>query len=185
MAGSISMNDELKRTLLTRKFSSIEYMEEFRAYLSKAIAGFKESLQWFNDHPPKDVDWQSWHISDKAEEWERRALPNFERMLDSADEGIKETKKGNISVIRSLTGSMQGLSKDMDVLGEKWWDYVDLEVARKYGLNMNEAEQRASNIWRTVGEYWKTPESILKETITGPIDEEDLLHYLQPGESAD
>lgn len=176
------MDKELKKKLLTRKFSRIEYMEEFRAYLSKAISGFKESLKWFNDHPPNDIDWQSWHISDKPEEWERRALPNFEQMLRSANEGVEEARKGNSSIIRSLTGSMQSLSKDMDVLGEKWWDYVDLEVARKFGVNLAEAEQRASNIWRTVGEYWKTPESILKEAITGPINEQDLLRYLEPGE---
>ena len=71
------MDKELKRKLLERKFSSIEYMEEFRDYLDKAIEGLKESIAWFLDHPPKGVDWQSWHVSDKPEEWERRALSNF------------------------------------------------------------------------------------------------------------
>ena len=77
---------------------------------------------------------------------------------------------------------MQGLSKDMDVLGNKWWFCIDEDLARKQGTDQTKAEQIASNIWRTVGEYWKTSESILKESITGPIDEQDLLRYLQPGE---
>lgn len=177
------MDNRIKKELLSRKFSSVEYMEEFRDYLAKAIDGLKESIQWFNDNPPSDVHWQSWHVSDKPEEWERRALPNFERMLRSADDGIEAAKKGNNSIIRSLTGSMQGLSKDMDVLGEKWWDYVDNEVARKFGINLTEAQNRASLIWWTVGDYWDGNE-ILDEEITGNIDDQDLLRYLKPGESA-
>jgi len=176
------MNDELKRKLLTRKFSSIEYMEEMSKYHDTAITGMVDSINWFHDNQPQDVDWESWHISDKPEEWGRRALPNFRMTQNAFEEGIEKAKQGDFTYIEDATGSIQGLDKDMDVLGNLWWDYVDLDVARKYGLNMNEAEQRASNIWRTVGEYWKTPESILKETITGTVDEQDLLRYLKPDE---
>lgn len=35
------------------------------------------------------------------------------------------------------------LTKGMDVLGEKWWDYVDVNVARKCGVNLGKAEQIA------------------------------------------
>jgi hypothetical protein len=47
---------------------------------------------------------------------------------------------------------------------------------------LGKAEQCASNIYRTIGDRWK-PGSILKEFVTGPIDEQDLLKYLKPGES--
>ncbi len=177
------MSPELKKKLLERMFSSPEYIERFVKYLESAVEGLHESLEWFEQHPPQDVDWESWHISDKPEGWRMRAVPNFERMLKSAKTGLENARKGDYQVIEGLTGSMLGLSRDMDVLGEKWWDYVPEEIAFKFGKNLNHAVQMAKNIWRTVGDYWKTPESILKENITGPIDEQELLKYLQPGES--
>jgi len=73
------------------------------------------------------------------------------------------------------------LSRDMDVLGEKWWDYVPLDIARKFGVNLSKAQQMASNIAWTLGEAWNDDE-ILRERITGPIDEQELLKYIKPGE---
>ena len=135
---------------------------------------------------PYTTLFRSWHISDKPEGWEFRALPNFNMNQKAFIEGIEKAKKGDLTYIEDATGSIQGLSKDMDVLGEKWWDYVDLEVARKFGVNLGLAQQRASNIYRTIGGGFDyRPGTIMDEEITGPIDEQDLLRYLKPGELPD
>ncbi len=176
------MKPELKKRLLERMFSSPDYIEEFVGYLEKAVEGLHESLDWFESNPPSDVDWKNWHISDKPEGWRIKAVPNFERMLRSAKKGLENARKGDYQVIEGLTGSMLALSRDMDVLGDKWMDYVPKDIVYKFGENLSVADQMASNIWRTVGDYWKTPESILKENITGPIDEQELLKYLKPDE---
>ncbi|RMG54541.1 MAG: hypothetical protein D6717_09420 [Gammaproteobacteria bacterium] len=173
---------ELKKKLLERMFASPEYIEQFVGYLDKAVEGLHESLEWFENNPPQDVDWESWHIADTPEGWRIKAVPNFERMLRSARQGLENAKKGDYQVIEGLTGSMMGLTRDMDVLGGKWWDYVPKELDDKFFNNLYKARKMASNIWRTVGDYWKTPESILKENITGPIDEQELLKYLEPHE---
>jgi hypothetical protein len=182
MAGDVNMTPEMKKKLLLRKFSSIEYMEELYTYFSKAVDGLYESIEWFYNHPP-EVDWQSWHIADRPEGWEKRAVPNFERYLESIRQGIEEYKNGDSNRIEGTSNCLMSLSKDMDVLGRKWWDYVDLDVKRKYGVNLGKARKIASNIWWTVGEYWE-PGEILDEEITGPIDEQELLKYLKPGEKA-
>ncbi len=175
------MTPEMKKKLLLRKFSSVEYMEELSLYHRKALEGLYESIEWFYEHPP-EVDWQSWHIANRPEGWEQRAVPNFEGTQYAIDEGIEYAKQGDFSYIRCAAGSLMGLSKNMDILGEKWWDYVDINVARKYGVNLGKAMKIASNICRTLAGAWRSPESVLKESITGPIDEQELLNYLAPGE---
>jgi len=179
------MNREMKRKLLTRKFSSIEYMEEMVAFHKKAIEGLQAAVQWFYDNPPQDVDWQGWHVSDRPDGWEDRALPNFQMNQSAFSEGVEKAKQGDLTYIEDATGSLQSFSKDMDVLGDKWLEYVPPEIIQQYGGNMYKTRKRASNIWWTVGEYWDNDEEILDEEITGPVDEEDLLSYLKPGESPD
>ena len=176
------MTPEMKKILLQRKFTSIEYMEEFSFYHKKAVEGLIESIQWFYDHPP-DVNWQTWHISDRPDGWEDRAVPNFIGTQEGIEEGIEYAKKGDNSYIRSVAGSLMGIDKDLDNLGEKWWDYVDQEVAFKCGKNLGKAQDIASNICRTIAGGWSSPDSILKESVTGPIDEQELLNYLKPGET--
>lgn len=176
------MNDEIKRELLRRKFTSIEYMEELCHYHRKSLEGLKESIAWFYNHLP-DVDWQGWNIADRPDGWENRAVPNFEGAQKSFEEGIEYFKQGDIRYMRSATGSLKGIDKDMDNLGRKWLDYVDLETRRKYGVNLGKAKKIASNIYWTLAGSWEGDE-ILNEEITGPIDEQDLLRYLKPGEKA-
>ena len=177
------MNPELRKKLLERMFFSPEYIERFVKYFESAVEGLHESLEWFEQHPPQDVDWESWHISNKPEGWRMRAVPNFERMLKSAKTGLENARQGDYQVIEGLTGSMLGLSRDMDVLGEKWWDYVPQDIAFKFGKNLGQAEQMAANIAWTLGDAWNDDE-ILRERITGPINEQQLLKYLKPGEHA-
>ena len=175
------MTPEMKKTLLTRKFSSIEYMQELEHYMEQAIQGLIDALDYFDQHC-QHIDMSTWQPAEKPEAWRDRALPNFNRILSSTRKAIVYAKQGDLSYIEGVTGSMQGLSKDMDVLSDRWVDYIPKDVAYAHGIPMGKARKIASNIWRTVGEYWKSPESVLKETITGPIDEQDLLRYLQPGE---
>jgi hypothetical protein len=44
-----------------------------------------------------------------------------------------------------------------------------------------QAEKMGDNIYKTLSNFWR-PDSIFKENITGPIDEQLLLKYLQLGE---
>ena len=178
------MSPELKKKLLERMFSSPEYIERFVDYFEKAVNGLHESLEWFENNPPTDVDWESWHIADKPEGWRIKAVPNFNRMLRSAKQGLENARNGDYQIIEGLTGSMMSLSRDMDVLGDRWWEYVPREIAYKWGKNITKAEQMASNIWHTVGDYYDEGE-ILDEEITGPIDEQELLKYLKPSETPD
>jgi len=177
------MNDELKKKLLTRKFSSIEYMEEMENYFKLGFAGFKESIQWFYDHPPEEVDWQNWHISKRPDGWDDRATPNLEIIEESVTQGILDYKNGDVNRIVGTSNNIMTLSRDMDVLDDLWWEYVDKDVVKKYGSNMNEARKRASNIYRTLGGGFESrPGSITDEEITGVIDKQDLLRYLKPEE---
>jgi len=176
------MTPETRKKLLLRKFSSVDYMEELLAYFSKAVDGLYESIKWFYNHPP-ETDWQSWHISDRPDGWEKRAVPNFEGYLESIRQGIENYKSGDPDRIRGTSNCIMSLSKALDNLGEKWWDYVDLETGRRFGVNLGKAQKIAANICWTVAEYWDDDE-ILDEEVTGPIDEQDLLRYLKPGEEA-
>ncbi len=180
------MNPELRKKLLERMFSSPEYMRQMADYFDKAMVGLHESLEWFEQHPPQDVDWESWHISNKPEGWRMRAVPNLERLQRAIHEGIERVEKGGSdALIRTAANNIMALSRDMDVLGEKWWDYVPQDIAFKFGKNLGQAEQMAANIYRTLGGgFAARPGAILDEEITGPVDEQQLLKYLKPGEHA-
>jgi hypothetical protein len=177
-----NMNKEIKRELLRRKFSSIEYMEELVRFFTLSLEGLKESIDWFYNHPP-DVDWQSWNIADRPDGWEKTAVPNFESYLESIRQGIENYKNGDPNRIRGTSHCIKSITRDLDNLGEKWWDYVNLETGRRFGVNLGKAKKIAANICWTLAEYWEDDE-ILDEEVTGPIDEKDLLRYLKPGEEA-
>ena len=177
------MNPDLKKKLLERMFSSSEYMRQMGEYFDKALERLNESLEWFEKNPPQDVDWESWHISNKPEGWRKRAVPNLNMLSRSIWQGIEEYENGDPDRIRGTSNNIMALSRDMDVLGEKWWDYVPLDIARKFGVNLGKAEQMASNIYRTLGGgFAARPGTITDEEVTGPIDEQELLKYLKPGE---
>ena len=179
------MDDELKKKLLQRKFSSVEYMQELRDHFAARLDAMKEAIASFRTHPPEDVDWRGWHVSDRPEGWEDRAVPNFERLLWSIEQGIEDYQASDPNRIKGTTNSIMGLSKQMDVLGYKWWEYVDKAIVERHGNHANVANKHASNIYYTLTDYWgENDEDILKENITGPIDEDDLRRYLKEGEEA-
>jgi len=172
------MTPELRKKLLERMFSSKEYYLRMMDYYAKALEGAEEALAWFDENiPTKDA-----HALKTANAWRIRALPNMMGYLKGKDEDIEKYDQGDLEYMEGTAHNIMTLGRNLDNVGEKWWDYVPLEIARKFGVNLGKAEQMASNIWRTVGDYWKTPESILKENITGPIDEQELLKYLKAGE---
>ncbi|WP_369600733.1 hypothetical protein AAIA72_12955 [Hahella sp. SMD15-11] len=177
------MSPEMKATLLKRKFSSIEYMEEMERLWNQSVAALEKCIDWFYEHN-KDLDLSRWQYADTPMAWEDRVLPNFHRLSESIRRGIENARKGNTDTIQSVTGSMMGLSKDMDVMGDLWFDYIPKDLAYSCGKPEYEAKQMARNIYYTVGEYWR-PGEITDEEVTGPIDEQDLLRYLRPGESPD
>lgn len=176
------MDAKLKEKLLTRKFSSVEYMEEMSKYHMRSLEAMIKAIEYFYAHPPEE-DWHIWHRSNWPEIWEQRAKPNFERMQNYIEIGIKQySENGDIKSIRSTAGSLHGIFRDLDNIGFKWWNYVPKNMKDEFHNNLVNARDIASNIWRTLGEYWR-PGSILKESVTGPIDEQDLLRYLKPGET--
>ena len=176
------MDATMKEKLLSRKFSSIQYMEEMSKYHRRSLDAMNKALQYFYDHPPAE-DWHTWHRSSWPEIWEQRARPNFERMQKYIDIGIKQyLENGDVKSIRSTAGSLHGIFRDLDNIGFKWWDYVPKTLKDEFHNNLVNARDIASNIWWTMGEYWD-PGEILDEEITGPINEQDLLRYLKPGET--
>ena len=134
------MTPEMKKKLLTRKFSSIDYMQELEHYLEQAIQGLIDALNYFDEHCQR-IDMSTWQPAEKPEAWRGRALPNFNRILSSTCKAIDYAKHGDLSYIEGVTGSMQGLSKDMDVLGERWWRCIPQPVAYAHGVPLGRAEK--------------------------------------------
>jgi hypothetical protein len=177
------MDAKMKEDLLNRKFSSLEYMEEMSEFHKRSLEAMIKALEYFYAHPPAE-DWHTWHRSDWPETWEERALRNFSGMQASIEKGILQFKNTQeLTSIEGTAGDLHGIFRDLDNIGFKWWDYVPKTLKDEFHNSLVNARDIASNIWRTVGEYWK-PGSILKESVTGPIDEEELLKYLKPGETA-
>lgn len=178
------MDSRLKKRLLLRKFSSIEYMEECRDYLRAALDALDEALTYFEQHHGES-EWKQWHASEWPTTWRVRAQKNLENLYESLKLGIKQYQAGDPDRIRGSCNGLTSLSKNMDGMGEKWWSYIPPDFEERFIKNRSAAARRASNIRETVGEYWdEKDDDLLKETVTGPIDEQDLLRFLQPGETA-
>ncbi|WP_027329264.1 hypothetical protein [Marinimicrobium agarilyticum] len=178
------MEKEIKRRLLKRKFSSVEYMEEMRDWHQKAIDGLLEGLRNFYRFPPQNEDWHNWHPSDWPETWEKKVLTNLRDIQNSIDDGIVRAKNGDSSYIDSVAAEIHSIFRNMDVVSWKWWEYINSEYRKRFDDSLVMASKTASNIMRELSDAWKTEESILKEAITGPVDERDLKRYLRPGEKA-
>lgn len=162
-------------------FSSIEYVERFVEHFATAMDAAENGVATYKMKPPTDpyliADYQP-----EIKQWETKVLPNFRSMKTNAVEALSNYKKGITSTMRSCTGSFRGLSKDMDGIGEKWWQVVDQKIKDEYFSNLGIARKLGANIYYTLARYWDSGE-IFDEEITGPIDEQDLLKYLKPGET--
>jgi hypothetical protein len=173
------MDAKMKEILLKRKFSSFEYMQEMVEAHGRAVEGLKEALSQFLDRYP-DEDKRP-PKSGAVDAWGLKVLPNFKRMQSSMERALKEARQGDNWRMSSVVGSLRGLSKDMDGVTWDWWDYVDEEIWEKFSPNLTIAKQHGENIYWTLDDGWN-PGEVLDEEITGPIDEQDLLKYLKPGE---
>mgnify|MGYP000526585347 CR=1 FL=1 len=116
-------------------------------------------------------------------QWRNKVIPNFEGMRTNANEAVVNAKSGKLSTMRSATGNLHGLSKDMDGIGWEWWE-ANSALWDNYVEHSNLAEQMGDNIYKTLAGYWR-PGSILKESITGPVAEAELIIHLKPGETMD
>lgn len=177
------MNNRVKTQLLKRKFSSNGYLQEMSDHHKQAIAILRSAIRYFYSHPPQGEDWHDWHRADWPETWEARALPNFNETQEGLDEGIHYARQGDFSYLEGAAGELHNIFRNLDSLGWKWWDYTDIALKDGFHDHLLTAKKMASLVWWTTGNYWRG-EEILNEEITGPIDEQELLRYLKPGESA-
>ena len=58
------MDKEMKRELLARKFSSVDYMFEMSEWHQRAIDSLKEALSAFFERSSEYGDWHQWPPSD-------------------------------------------------------------------------------------------------------------------------
>lgn len=109
-------------------------------------------------------------------------LRNLKGEQVGIDEGIKNYKKGQISTIRSTSGSLHGIFRNLDNFSWGWWGRLPSRYEDEFRRRLVNAKKRASLIMYTLSSFWEVDE-ILDEEITGPVDEEELKRYLKPGES--
>lgn len=162
-------------------FSSIEYIERFVEHFVAAMDAAENGVAAYKMKPPIDPKLLA-NFQPEIKQWETKVLPNFRGMKINAMEALSNYKKGKTSTMRSCTGNFRGLSKDMDGIGEEWWQVVDQKIKDEYISNLKIARKLGANIYYSLAKYWDSGE-ILDEEITGPIDEHDLLKYLKPGET--
>lgn len=174
------MTPELKEKLLLRLFSSISYMEKFTQHYVVSLQAAEDAFSVFEKKYRATP-----HLSSRYEmefqQWKERVIPNFQGMKANAIEALQNARNGYFSTIRSATGNLRGLSKDMDGIGWDWWNEIESSYRSLYSQNISKAQIMGDNIYKTLSQYWRSG-SILKESITGPIDEQELLGFLQPGE---
>ena len=178
------MNEQLKITLLKRKFQSIPYFEEFISNYKKfnqtGINAFDAYQQYRQEHP----EFQPSNTLLMEEDfWEYRAIPNFYGNLGAADEALENARKGKVSTIRSLAGDFRGISRGFDGIEENFMDVATPEMRKEYRRLYHLTSRKATIIEATINGWWNEGE-ILDEEITGPIDEQELLNYLEPGEDS-
>jgi hypothetical protein len=135
----------------------------------------------FKKMPPNSPQLLS-DYNNEIRQWETKVLPNFRGMKINAIEALDDFKRGDNSTMEDCTGNLRGLSKDMDGIGEKWWQVVDPVTRQSYYNNLKIAGIMGDNILFTIIKGWR-PGELLKESITGPIDDQDLQKYLKPGET--
>ncbi len=178
------MTPKLKETMLLRKFSSIEYMKEFSEHYFNFIdAGF-ESVNAYKSNPP-NVDLldetQLKRYEGDLGLWESKVHPNFRFMYNSIITDIENAEKGNYEGVESAAADLRGLNKSMDGIRESFMDVIDPKIKEIYFFNLSQAKTKGDNIYRTLRGFWR-PGAIHKESITGFVDEQELLRYLKPGE---
>jgi len=171
------MNNRAKKTLLERKFTSIEYMTKYVNLYQEMVFNLKKGMDEFEITYKQNPKLDPHNFSD----WINRGYPNLARGADNAIKCLDRAKLGNISGISSSAGNLRGISKDVDNIGGfgEWWQHIDKKYEDDFFLKLKKAKRTGSNIDWTICGDWLDDE-ILDEEITGVIDEADLLKYLKP-----
>lgn len=184
MAGWKVMNPELKSNLIKRKFESLNYIRQFISNYITFIDTGLSALENYKKYKKNNPNFSPSHNMNVDEQlWENKVKPNFIKMKKSAEKSLENAEQGKKSTVRSLAADFRGLSKSMDGIRESFMDILDPKVKEEYLSHWKTTSTEASNIEDTINQWWKDDE-ILKESITGPIDENELLNYLKPGEKA-
>jgi hypothetical protein len=183
MAGCSKMKPDKKIILLKRKFQSLDYIEAFIAHYQGFINTGLNALSLYKDYKknnPSFIPTSNMDVDERL--WDSKVAPNFLGMKSSSVESLNSARKGKTSTVRSLAGDFRGLSKSMDGIREAFMDVLDPEIKKNYMALWKITSREASNIEKAINQWWKDS-SILDEEITGIIDEDELLHYLLPGET--
>ncbi len=179
------MKDTLKITLLKRKFQSLTYIEAFISNYQKFVQTGLDSFEVYQKYRQQHSEFAPDNTLLMEEDfWEYCVKPNFKGMLQRSKEALKNARMGKKTTVRSLAGSFRGLSRGFDGIEESFMDIATPKAREKYLQLWKLVSKQASNIEKTINNRWKDS-SILDEEITGPIDEQELLNYLNPDESID
>ena len=174
------MNKDLREKLLYRLFSDPKYMEEMVIAHGRAIYFAIQAVDSFYKNPMDG--WDSMPIWDTPKIWEDRVIPNFQATQASMEEALKLAYVGDFNRMKRVTQSLRGIAKNMDGIGWGWWSSVDKKIEDEFGINFEISKQNAENIYWTLRDGWK-PHEILKEGITGPINDSTLIPHLKSGET--
>lgn len=176
------MNEQLKITLLKRKFQSIPYFEEFiknyKTFLETGLEALNIYVNYRKEHPEFEPNKT---LLMEEDFWVDRVKPNFEGMHYRADEALELAKQGDSSTLDSLAGSFRGISRGFDGIRENFMDVATPDMRKEYRRLYHLTSRQATIIEATINGWWDDDE-ILRESITGPIDEQELLNYLEPNE---
>ena len=176
------MKPELKEKLLLRLFSSLEYTEQFVGHFIQFIDTGLLALEQFDNLSVKPLNVENYaEIKKDADLWHKKVKPNFLGMRKGMHEALAYAKQGDFSHIRCDAGNFKSLNKDMDGIREAFMDHIEPEVKTRYFALWKVAHTEGCNIYYTLSDFWD-PGEIINTEITGPIDEQQLLKYLQPGE---
>lgn len=89
------MNDELKITLLKRKFQSLAYIEEFiqnyQRFVQTGLDAFELYLKYRKNHPEFQPNKT---LLMEEDFWEHRVKPNFTGMLHRSYEALENARLG-------------------------------------------------------------------------------------------
>ena len=155
-----------------------EYTQHFIEFIDTGLLALS-TYQNLNSKPINAPNYSD--IQSDTQQWVKKVKPNFILMKENILESIQNARSGKFSTIASAAGNFRGLSKDMDGIRETFMDFIDPEIKKRYFSEWKITGTMGNNIRNTVNQHW-LPGSILDEEITGPIDEQQLLKFLQPGE---
>jgi len=176
------MNNKAKKELLSRKFTSIEYMTEYVEFFNQMVDSLLVGMGAFQQLQQQNPNIDAHNFS----AWESHGLPILEGDLAYAMDALKKARNGDFMYISGSAGNLRGISKDVDNIGGfgEWWQRIDNKYEDDFRRKLSRTKKIGSNIHWTICGDWNDDE-ILRETITGPIDDADLLNYLKPNEKLD